>query len=97
MGLQGSFSLNLVLKPPCAIIKQGLLCRSITEKAIAIFFNMGVDIFSVLIDDVFWLMVQYLLLLLAISIFFAQLVPTYNYKNNRVMIHERYGRLLQKI
>lgn len=53
MGLQGSFSLNFVLKPPNAIIKQGLLCRSITQKAIAIFFNMEVDIFSVLIDDVF--------------------------------------------
>lgn len=97
MGSQGSFSLNLVLKPPSGIVKWGLLCRSITQKAISIFSNMEDDIFSVLIDEVFWLMVQYSLLLLAISIFFAQLVPTYNYKNNRVMIHERYGRLLQKI
>lgn len=44
----------------------------------------------------FPLMVQYLLLLLAILIFFAQLLPTYNYKNNRVIHMRDLGGLFRK-
>jgi len=44
----------------------------------------------------FPVMVQYLLLLLALLIFFAQLLPTYNYKNNRVIRMRDLGGLFRK-